>query len=180
MKEETAVAIMMGNLKGSKNKPSNLLEFAEACKTLKTKWGIKEMSRYFHVSGYMLRQIDKINDIIDNPKIKKLIKNRELGIDASYQLSRIKEPKRTQVANVIKDMRSDDIRRFVYFIVKNPTLSITECKKLLEKEKPEKIKLLVIPLDSKTYNSVEKKAKRSHLKIHDYVLKILGEKVNGK
>ena len=178
MIEENAVAIMMGNLKGPKT--SNLLEFAKACRTLKRLWGIKEMAKYFRVSEYMLRQIEKINELIDNPKIKQLIKDGDLGIDASYQLSRIKEPKRSRVAEMIKDMRSDDIRRFVYFIVKNPELSLAECKKLFENEKPEEIKLLVLPLDPKTYHNIQKQAKRSRLKIHDYVLKILGEKTHGK
>lgn len=179
MNEEKAVAIMMANLKGSKNKPSNLLEFADACRLLIGKWGIKEMSRHFRVSEYMLRQIDKINEL-KNEKLRKLIKEGELGIEASYQLWRIKEPKRTQVANIVIDMTTDDIRRFVYFIVKNPKLSISECKKLFEKEKPEEIKLLVLPLDSKTYETFEKQANRSHLKIHDYVLKILRKRANVK
>ena len=63
MKEEKAVAIMMGNLKGPKNKPSDLVEFAEACRTLKKLWGFVEMSKHFRTSQYMLRQIDKINEL---------------------------------------------------------------------------------------------------------------------
>jgi len=179
MNEEEAVAIMMGNLKGSKNKPSNLLEFAEACGFLKNSWGIKKMSKHFRVSEYMLRQIDKINEL-KKKKLRKLVKEGKLGIDSSYQLWRIKEPKRSQVADTVKDMNSDDVRRFVYFIVKNPQLSISECKKLVEKEKPEEIKLLVLPLDSKTFDTLQKKANRSHLKIHDYVGKLLEKNVNGK
>ena len=179
MNEENAVAIMMGNLKGSKNKPSNLLEFGEACGFLIDKWGVKEMSRYFKVSGYMLRQIDKVNEL-KNKKLQKLVKEGKLGIEASYQLWRIKEPKRSQVADIVKDMNTDDIRRFVYFIVKNPQLTISECKKLFEQEKPEEIKLLVIPLDSKTFETLQKKADRSHLKIHDYVTKLLRKKAIGK
>lgn len=178
MNEEEAVAIMMGNLKGSKNKPSNLLEFAEACRFLKKNWGIKKMSKHFRVSEYMLRQIDKINEL--NQKLRKLVKEGKLGIEASYQLWRIKEPKRSQVADTVKDMNTDDVRRFVYFLVKNPQLSILECKKLVEKEKPEEIKLLVLPLDSKTFETLQKKANRSHLKIHDYVVKLLEKSVNGQ
>ena len=77
-------------------------------------------------------------------------------------------------------MNTDDVRRFVYFLVKNPQLSISECKKLFEKEKPEEIKLLVLPLDSKTFETLQKKANRSHLKIHDFVSKLLEKSVNGK
>ncbi len=183
MNEEDAVAIMMASLKGGKNKPVNLLKFAEACRflLLHEKWKLKEMSRYFRVSEYMLRQIDKINDVAkESPKVKQLIRKRQLGIEASYQLSRIEEPKRTRVANMLKDMTTDEIRRFVYFIVHNSKLSLEECRKLFEEEKPEKIELLVLPLDSQTYENLKKFAKSSKLKIHDYALKILKEKVNGK
>ena|SRR2546428_1839860 len=181
MNEAKAVAIMMANFKGAKNKPSNLLEFAEACGTLlKHKdWGMNEMRRYFHASGYMLRQINKINEL-KSPKIRKLIKEGKLGIDACYQLSRIEEPKRSQVAEIIKDLPEKEQRRFVYFIVHNPKLSITEIERLVEKEKPEEIKLLVIPLDKQTYENLEEFAGRSKLKIHDYALKVLKEKTNGK
>lgn len=181
MNVEDATAIMMANLKGSKNKPSSLLEFANACRTLlrDKEWGIKEMTRYFRVSEYMIRQIDKINEL-KSPKLKKLIKDGKLGIETCYQLSRIEEPKRSKVADIIQDMPANDVRRFVYFIMHNPKLSLTEINKLFENEKPEKIKLLVIPLDSQIHEGLEKLAIRSKLKIHDYALKVLREKVNGK
>lgn len=178
MNEEKAVAIMMANLKGAKiHKPVSLIEFADACRFLITKWGIKEMSRHFRTSEYMLRQIDKINEL--SPKLKKLVNDRKFGIDTAYQLWRISEPKRSQVAKEIKNMPTSDVRRFVYFIFHNPKLSIDKCKKLFEKEKPEQIQLLIIPLDSKTYENLKTIASRSKLKIHDYALKILKAKIHG-
>jgi hypothetical protein len=179
MNETKAVAVFMANFK-KKVKPSNLLEFAEACRTLleHKHWGIDEMKRYFGASEYMIRQIDKINEL-KNSKIKKLIKEGKLGIDACYQLSRIKEPKRTRIAGIIKDLPQNEQRRLVYFIANDPNLSITEAKNLVEKEKPEEIKLLVIPLDNHTYENLARTARRTKLKIHDYALKILKEKVEG-
>ena len=70
MNEEDATAIMMGNLKGAKNKPSNLLEFGEACRFWIEKKGVKKTSERFKVSQYMIRQIDKINEI-KNTKLEK-------------------------------------------------------------------------------------------------------------
>lgn len=172
MNEENAAAIMMGNLKGPKNKPSNLLEFGEACRFWTKKKGVKWTSDRFKSSQYMIRQIDKINDI-DSPKLRKMIKEGKLGIEASYQLWRIKEPKRSQVATIVQDMTTDEIRRFVYFIMKNPLLSIDECEKMFEPDNPKEISLLVLPLDSDTYKNLEKESKRHKLKIHDYVLKLL-------
>ena len=179
MKEEKAVAIMMGNLKGSKIKPTNLLEFAVACRELKNKWGFTEMAKHFRVSQYMLRQIDKINELT-NPKIKKLIKDGKLGIEASYQLWRIKEPKRSQVADEIKDMTIEDVRTLMYILKKNPELSVQECKKIFKKSEPEKMRLLVLPLDPETYEHLQKSALKSKETIHNYSLKILRRDILGK
>lgn len=178
MNEEEAYVTMVGNLKGSKNKPSNLLKFGEACRYWVKKKGVKGTSEKFKASQYMIRQIDKINEI-DNPKLRQMIKTGKLGIEASYQLWRIKEPKRSQVANIVKDMTTEDIRRFVYFVVKNPKLPISECKKLFEQEQPKNINLLVLPLSSAIYNELESEAKRQKSTIHDCVLKLL-EKRNKK
>lgn len=178
MKEEKAVAIMMGNLKGSKNKITNLTEFAKACRKLKNDWGFPEMSRHFRVSQYMLRQIDKINEL--SPKLQKFVEDENLGIEAAYQLWRIDEPKRTQVAEVIKGMNTDDIRSFIYILKKNDKLSVSDAKKLFEKSQPEKIKLLVLPLDTQTYDALEKSASKSKLTIHNYALKTLQRNLFGK
>ena len=176
MKEEKATAIMMGNLKGSKNKPSNLLEFAEACRVLKKLWGFTEMSKYFRTSQYMLRQIDKINEL--NPTLQKLIKDGKLGIEASYQLWRINENKRKDVAKIIQNMTTDEIRTFVYMLQKNPNLTVKECKKLFEKQEGT-LSMLVLPLDTTTYSGLQKKAKKSKLSIHNYALKVLRNDIDG-
>ena len=177
MKEEKAVAIMMGNLKGPKNKTSNLLEFAEACRKLKKLRGFTKMSKDFRISQYMLRQIDKINELKD-PTLQKLIKDEKLGIEASYQLWRIDEKKRKEVAKIIQNMTTDEIRTFVYMLQKNPDLSVKECKKLFEKQEGT-LNMLVLPLDTTTYNGLQKKAKKSKLSIHNYALKVLRKDIDG-
>lgn len=177
MKEEIAVAIMMGNLKGSKSKPSNLLEFAKACRELKKLWGFAEMSKYFRISQYMLRQIDKINELKD-PTLQKLIGDGKLGIEASYQLWRINEEKRKDVAEIIQNMTTEQIRTFVYMLQKNSNISVKECKKLFEKQEGV-LNMLVLPLDTTIYNRLQKKAKKSKLSIHNYALKILEDGIDG-
>lgn len=172
MNEETATAIMMGNLRGSKNKPSNLLEFGEACRFWTRKIGVKDTAKRFKVSQTMIRRIDKINEI-DDPKLRQMIKEGKFKIEASYHLWRIKEPKRSQAAKILKDMATEDIRRFMYFIIKNPLLSIKECKELLDSEKPKNMSLLMLPIDSTMYSELEQEAKRKNLKTRDYILKLL-------
>ena len=172
MNEEMAAAIMMGNLRGSKNKPSNLLEFGEACRFWTRKIGVKDTAKRFNVSQTMIRRIDKVNEI-DNPKLRQMIKDGKFKIEAAYHLWRIKEPKRSQAAKILKNMATEDIRRFMYFIIKNPSLSIKECKELLDSEKPKNMNLLVLPIDSIMYRELEQEAKMKNLKIHDYILKLL-------
>lgn len=172
MNEETATAIMMANLGGSKNKPSNLLEFGKACRYWTKKIGVKGTAKRFNYSETMIQQIDKINEIND-PKLRQMIKDGVFKIESSYHLWRIKEPKRSQAANVMKSMSSHDIRRFVYFVLKNPSLSIKKCKEMFEDEKPKNVNLLVLPLDATTYDKLEQEAKKKHMKLHDYALKLL-------
>ncbi len=177
MKEEDAVAICMGCFKGPKIKPESLFRFAVACRTLLEKWGIKEMSRYFGVTAYQIRQIDKINDL--DPALKELAKESHSGIEMFYHMWRLDEPKRSQVAKIAKDMKSDDIRTLMHLIRKNPSLSVAECKALLDKTRPEQISLLVLPLDKNTYDGLKQSAEKSKMKVHDYAIKILrGKNVN--
>lgn len=171
MREEAAVAVCMACFKQSKNKPENLLRFSVACRTLLKRWGIKEMSRYFGVSEYQIRQIDKINDL--DPELKKLAKESHSGIEMFYHMWRLKEPKRSQVAGVARNMGSEDVRTLMHFIRKNPSLSVAECKDLLDKTKPEQVNLLVLPLDNNAYEGLAHSAQKSGMKVHDYAIKIL-------
>ena len=178
MEEGEATGICMACFNQFKNKPVNLLLFAIACRTLLKLWGIKEMSKYFRVSEYQIRQIDKINDL--NPKLKKLASTKNSGIEVFYHLWRLKEPKRTEAAKIIKDMNSVDIRTLVYFIQNNPDLSVAECKKLVVKSKPEQVNLLILPLDQNTYEKLKQSAHKSEMKLHDYAIKKLGGRINVK
>jgi len=84
LNERQATAILMGNLKGTKNKPADLIKLSNACQFMIKKWGIKEVSIFFGVSEYMLRQIEKINHL--DSATKKFIQKNKLGIEKSYQL----------------------------------------------------------------------------------------------
>ena len=178
MKLEDAVAICMACFKQSKKKPENLLSFAIACRTVLKEWGMNETSRYFDVSKYQIRQIDKINEL--DQKYKKLAEKSNMGIEMLYHIWRLKEPKRAQFANVVQSMKSSDIRTLIHFIRKNPSLSVAECEALLDKTKPEQVSLLVLPLDRTTYERLKKSAEESDMMVHDYVANILRSKKNGK
>lgn len=174
MREEDAVAICMACFRGPKNKPENLLRFAVACRTLLKGWGIKEMSKYFGVTEYQIRQIDKINEL--DPDLRKLAGESYSGIEMFYHMWRLEEPRRSQASKIIRGMNTDDIRTFVHIIRKNPALSIKECRVLLDETKPEQVNLLVLPLDKNTYAGLEQSARKSKMKVHEYAVKVLRSK----
>lgn len=176
LSEEKATAILLANLKGAKKKSSNLIEVARACRLLIQKWGIGRMSDFFRVSQYQIRQIDKINDL--NPDIQRLISNGKLGIDASYQIWRLDEKHRSEVAKQAANLSAHEIRQLVYLLLRNPTMSTKEAKNLSEKALRKRINLLLIPLTSETYRGLKKIAKDSDQNIHDLALKVLEDYIN--
>lgn len=171
MNEEKAIAILMANLKGSKKKQSNLLEIARACRLLNRLWGLKEMSNFFHVSEYMLRQIDKINDL--DAETRTLVKKRRLGIDASYQLWRLDEKRRKEATKTIRQSTTEEIRAFVNLLHKYPKKSVDECKKEFDKNRDQNIKLLVLPLESKVFKQLKEIADKKGVTVHDFVIKLI-------
>jgi|APSaa5957512535_1039671.scaffolds.fasta_scaffold21451_2 hypothetical protein len=171
MNEDKAIAILMANLKGAKKKPSNLLEFSEACGVLREKWGFKKMSEFFHVSQYMLRQIDKINELDKN--LKNLVKNGDLGIEGSYHLWRLSPNNRTKAAKILSELNSEEIRVFMNIARKNKEKSIEIWKKEFEQIRNEKIQMIILPVEPELYKKLEKNAKKTKSTVHDYALKII-------
>ena len=177
MNEKKAVAILIGNLKGSKNKPSDLITLSIAVKTLlnHSNWGIKEMSDYFKISEYMIRQIAHIDDLQE--PLKKIVINNKLRIEVSYHLWRVQNQNKRplkeiiQVGNIMKNMSSEDVRTFMYNLSKFQELTVSECKELVDQDKPKNIRFVMIPLNENQFASLEKKSKEKKLKVADYILK---------
>ncbi len=167
MNEKQAVAILMGNLKGSKNKPTNLLRFSNACDLLIKKWGIKEVARHFDTSQYMLRQIEKIKKL--DPDTKKYIRMHELGIEKSYHLWRLDEKKRSEILPYIKNLSSDDVRNLVYLIRHDPSKSVKECMKIFEEKYAKKATVMVLALPTDVSNRLKRISKEKKMKPVEYV-----------
>lgn len=177
MNEEKAVALMLMNLK--KAKSSNLLDFAKACRFLKIKWGFKEMSNFFKTSQYMLRQIDKINEL--DPELQSLVKKGILKIESSYQLWRQPEEKRKEISKIIQNMSSSEIREFINFLNETPKdVSVKDCKKIFDKTKNQKVNLVIIPFPNDLFRLLKKHSQKSGKTIHDFIYQIIEENLNGK
>jgi len=166
---------MLANLKQSKS--SNLLDFAKACRLLKKEWGFKEMSNYFKISQYMLRQIDKINEL--SPSLQELVKVGKLKIETSYQLWRIPESQREKAAKIIQGLSSNQTRDFIHYAIKYQ-YDLDKAEKKFEKTKDKKIRLLVLPLTDKIYDDLKISSKKSKKNVHDHALKILENYLYGK
>lgn len=177
MKLEKATAVAMANVKGPKKKFSNLLEFAEACRVLIDEYGMKETARQLDISKFMLIQIDKINDL--DKAVRQLVRNEELGIEAAYLASRIDKKRRLKAAKLMAGMTKNQLRTFVHFLVKDPSLTVEAAKQMSDEAESKGIKILILPLEQELYEKVKLDAAKKGLKIHDYVHKLLVERSNG-
>ncbi len=171
MNGKQATAILMGNLKGSKNKPTDLVRVSDACDFLIKKWGITETSKFFKVSEYMLRQIEKITQL--DSVTKKYVQKHKLGIEKAYQLWRIDESKRIELLPLIKNLTTADVRNLIYIIRHDPTKSIKECKKIFDKEYSKETTILALALPPDLVNCITHISKKRKMKPAQYVMKLI-------
>lgn len=171
MNVKQATAILMGNLKGPKNKPTNLIELSLACEVLIKEWGIKEVARYFDTSQYMIRQIEKINQL--DSDTKKYIKKEKLGIEKSYHLWRLNKSKRQEVLPLIKNLTSSDVRNLVYVIIHEPTKSIKECKKIFDSKYTKETTIMALSLPPDLRNRLTQISKKKNLNPVQFVKNLI-------
>ena len=161
----------MGNLKGAKNKPTNLLQVSEACALLIKKWGIKEVSRYFDTTEYMLRQIEKI--ILLDSDTKKYVRQNGLGIEKAYQLWRIDPPKRKELLPMIENLSTSDIRNLIYIIKNDPTTSVKKAKEIFDKKYAKKTTIMALAIPTDLVNRLNKISKKEKTSPTQYVMKLI-------
>lgn len=173
LNEEKAIAILLANIKGPKNKPSKISEIAAACRFLKNspEWGFAKMTKFFDVSGTTLRVIDKINEL--RPEFKRLADEKKIGIEAAYHLTRIDESKQHEAAQLFQEMNTTEIRNFIFYITNDRTLSAREAKEMSDKLKTPVINILALPVSDELRTRLEKTAKSHKQTIHEYAVKIL-------
>ena len=175
LNEEKAIAVLLANLKGPKNKPSKVSELAVACRLLKhsSDWGFVRMSDFFQVSRTMLREIDKINEL--EPEFKRLADEKKIGIGAAYQLTRIDKSKRHEVAQLFQSMNTTEIRNLVFYLINDPALSVSEAKRMSDELKTPVLNILALPISDELKTKIERVAKGNGQSIHEYVVRVLEE-----
>ena len=163
---------MLANLKGHKNKPSKTSEFAAACRLLKHAdgWGFAKMAEFFNVSGTMLREIDRLNEL--KPEFKRLADERKLGIGAAYQLTRIDESKQHEVAQLFQDMNTTEIRDMVFYLTR-ARMSVAEAKEMTDKQKTPVVNIVVLSISDDLKARLKSSAKVRKQAIPDYIVQFL-------
>jgi hypothetical protein len=169
MDKDTAEALLIANLKGSKRKRSSLLMIAEAVRTLMESKEYKstiELAKKFEVSRPIIESFDKIND--QPNEIKKLIAEGKILLDASTKLCSISDlDKRVKIARAVAGLTAFDTRYIVDYCKKNPKLSAEECKKAVFDSKPLKteIHMVVVPLEAEQFDEFNEVVLKKGLKL---------------
>ena len=171
LNEKQAVSMLMSNLKNVRHKTVNLIEFSDACNLLIQKWGIKEVSRYFNVSQYMLRQIEKITRL--DFATKKYVQKHGLGIEKSYQLWRIDESRRQELLPLIRNLTAADVKNLAYIIRHEPTKSTQECKKIFDEKYVRETTVLVLALPPDLASRLNQITRQKKMKVTTYVTKLI-------
>jgi len=171
LNEKQATAILMGNLKGVKNKPTNLIEISSACNLLVKNWGIKEVSRFFDVSQYMIRQIEKIDQL--DSETKKFVQKHHLGIEKSYHLWRLDESKRKEILSLVRNLNSEDVRNLIYLIIHEPNKSVQECMKIFEEKYSKETIMMVLALPTDLSKKLQSISRKKKMKPVQYVKKLI-------
>lgn len=185
MNEKDAIAMMAANLKGPKIKYSNLLEFAEACDYLIKKWkSVAEVARFFDVSDFMIRQINRINTL--STEAKGLVGEGRIGIDTAYWISRIDfdERKQNTVAKYVveNEVTSKETRILVDMIISEKKSDLSPLLKKFEEIRPKnrEVHVLVVPIAGPTFSKFRKLASSEKLSPHDLVLKLIEEYIDAQ
>ncbi len=153
------------NLK-RRQKISGILEIAQACKYLYELYGsYSGVAKKVGVSDKTILEYTKITDL---PKeIKYFIQLGLLsGRDIPNLLARIKDFQRMmESAKAVSNMRRDDARDTIRYILKNPEKSVKECKQRIIKSKGITIDIhvIVVPLSDSIIKIMKEKSNQVSL-----------------
>lgn len=168
MDKDEAKKILIANLKGSKKKRVPLLTIAAAVRFLandKEYGSTSKLAEGFGVKRPTIESFDKMNDQPD--KIKKLIEEGKIGIDANTKLSTIPDQEnRVKLAKTIAGLSAIQTRLTISYFKKHPNLSPEDCKNAIINSKPteKQGKSVIIHLKSEDHEAFIAASKKAGLK----------------
>ena len=169
MDRETAEVILLSNLKGTKRKPSTLLEIAEACRTLiREHRSVRQVAEAFGVS---VQQIVEFNRLLDLPiEVQDFFRSDHTGVSKWYELSKVPDYKRQiEVAPHIKKLSIHDTRAIVDYARRHPDIPTeTAVQRVLESKKSVKrVHVMVVGFDEATFIQLKNESTKQNVRTED-------------
>lgn len=180
MDRETAEVILLSNLKGTKRKPSTLLEIAEACRTLiREHRTVRQVAEAFGVS---VQQIVEFNRLLDlPPEVQDLFRSDHTGVSKWYELSKMADSKRQiEAASYVKKLGVHDTRGIVDYARRYPDTPVeTAVQRVSESKKTiKKVHVMVVAFDEATFIQLKNEAIKQKVSIEDLVSTLVKQELN--
>lgn len=174
--EETALAILFRNLKGSKKK--DYLATANACRFLRKLYGsYSKVAETVGVSSEIIREFDSLEDLPD--EVKEMVSTGAIRLDTGYRISTKLEGKERQVdiAKAVADLGAFDARAIIEYAQKNSDMPASKVKSqvLGSKTITEKLHVFILPLSEKTFQALKAESAKMKSKPVELVKKIIQE-----
>lgn len=170
-----ALAILFANVKTHREK--DFRKAAEATRYLREseRMSYTEIGKAVGADGWTISQFDKLYDLPES--VWKRIDSGEIKLDKGYLISKMGKEVQAELGDALSDLKTNDARAMVEYVVKNPDLSIGECKrKVLEsKTVKEKLFMVVVPLPEETYVKLKQDSMKRNISVDEMVKKIVVE-----
>ncbi len=187
VKEDTLLATLFLNLKGSKIKRDDWITIAKKCDDiLKKSKDRQEAARKLGVSQELIRSIVSLLKLPS--EVQELIRNDQILFDAAQRLNTIKlkdagaeKSKQIEVARAIVGLPSHKQREIIQFAKRFPNSSLKDFTKRVTRPREVKnLHVIVLTLEEDVYQNLQKIAKQKRLSVEKSVLEIIDEWIGSK
>jgi hypothetical protein len=161
MDEDSALALLFVNLKGTKEK--DYLATAKACRFLRQKYGsFRKVAERVGVSSEIIREFDSLLNLPE--EVVEIVKNKEIRLDTGYRLSTmLKDSERQiEVARAVAGLSSHDARAVIEHARLNSDMSAMEVKEKVMSSKTiaQRLHAVILPLSEEAYSTLRTKASK--------------------
>ena len=174
--EETALAILLMNLKGRKKK--DYIATASACRFLRKLYGsYANVAEKVGVSSEIIREFDSLQDLPD--EVKEMVSKGIIRLDTGYRIStKLDEAKRKiDIAKAVASLGAFDARAIIEYAQKNPEMPTAEVKSrvLGSKTVTEKVHVFILPLPEEIFQPLKAESAKLKVRPEELVKNIIQE-----
>jgi hypothetical protein len=178
LSENDLMAAIISNTK-RKNRTIDLLTLAKYLDILNLKYSSKILAKELGLSEEMIRQL--LLPLQMPKEIQNLISSRKIDkIDVVVTLNKIRnKEKQIEAANLLTNYSAREIRDIInlYQIKK---INLTMAKDIITQYKNKNLHIILIDLDDKTYNDLNKISKKYSINLPEFSKLIIISWVDGK